>query len=136
METLKQKAEALLDRSQMVVLTSVNAAGYPRPVPMSKIKSEGISAVWMATGANSVKTKDFLANPKAGLCVFREGPPTRTMCWLSSYPTMPHSGSTDNLFTGKYKQLRDAACYPPVRANAGGGLLYDLTFFGEAPVTI
>lgn len=73
METLKQKAEALLDRSQMVVLTSVNAAGYPRPVPMSKIKSEGISAVWMATGANSVKTKDFLANPKAGLCVFENG---------------------------------------------------------------
>lgn len=73
METLKQKAEALLDRSQMVVLTSVNAAGYPRPVPMSKIKSEGISAVWMATGADSLKTKDFLANPKAGLCVFENG---------------------------------------------------------------
>lgn len=72
METLKDKASSMLERCEVVVLTSVNKEGYPRPVPMSKIKCEGLSAVWMSTGRNSVKTKDFLANPKGGLC-FQEG---------------------------------------------------------------
>lgn len=72
METLKDKAIAMLDRCEVVVLTSVNKEGYPRPVPMSKVKSEDLSAVWMATGFDSVKTRDFLANPKSGLC-FQEG---------------------------------------------------------------
>lgn len=73
METLKEKAEAMLQRCKVVVLTSINKEGYPRPVPMSKIKSDGISVIWMSTGLNSVKTKDFLANPKAGLCFQEQG---------------------------------------------------------------
>ena len=54
-------------------ITSVNEEGYPRPVPMSKIKSEGYSVVWMATGNDSLKTKDFRLNPKAGLCYSENG---------------------------------------------------------------
>lgn len=73
METLKEKADAMLQRSEVVVLTSINKEGYPRPVPMSKIKSEGIAVIWMSTGLNSVKTKDFLANPKAGVCFQEQG---------------------------------------------------------------
>ena len=73
MQTIKEKAEAMLQRSKVVILTSVNKEGYPRPVPISKIKSEGLSAIWMATGLNSEKTKDFLANPKAGLCFQEQG---------------------------------------------------------------
>ncbi|WP_106828789.1 pyridoxamine 5'-phosphate oxidase family protein [Parabacteroides pacaensis] len=73
METLKEKAEAMLQGCEVVVLTSINKEGYPRPVPMSKIKSDGISVIWMATGLNSVKTKDFLANPKAGVCFQEQG---------------------------------------------------------------
>lgn len=73
METLKEKAEAMLQRCEVVVLTSINKEGYPRPVPMSKINSDGISVIWMATGLNSVKTKDFLANPKAGVCFQEQG---------------------------------------------------------------
>ena len=45
----------------------------PRPVPLSKIASEGISEIWMATGEHSVKTKDFRSNPKAGLCFYEQG---------------------------------------------------------------
>lgn len=73
METIKEKAEAMLQRCEVVVLTSVNPEGYPRPVPMSKIKSEGYSMVWMSTGTDSLKTKDFLRNPKAGVCYFENG---------------------------------------------------------------
>lgn len=35
---------------------------------MSNIKSEGATTVWLATGKDSLKTKEFAANPKAGLC--------------------------------------------------------------------
>lgn len=70
-KTMKEKATEMLQRCEVVVLASVNKEGYPRPVPMSKIAAEGISTVWMSTGATSLKTIDFLSNPKAGLC-FRE----------------------------------------------------------------
>ena len=67
-KTMKEKATELLQRCEVVVLASVNKEGYPRPVPMSKIATDGISTIWMSTGADSLKTIDFLANPKAGLC--------------------------------------------------------------------
>lgn len=73
MKLMKEKAEQLLQRCEVVVITSVNEEGYPRPVPMSKIKSEGYSVVWMATGNDSLKTKDFRLNPKAGLCYSENG---------------------------------------------------------------
>ena len=57
----------------MVVLASVNKEGYPRPVPMSKIATDGISTIWMSTGADSLKTIDFRKNPKAGLCFQDKG---------------------------------------------------------------
>ena len=63
MKLMKEKAEQLLQRCEVVVITSVNEEGYPRPVPMSKIKSEGYSVVWMATGNDSLKTKDFPLGP-------------------------------------------------------------------------
>ena len=72
-KTMKEKAAELLQKCEIVVLSSVNKEGYPRPVPMSKIAAEGISAIWMSTGANSLKTIDFLSNPKAGLCFQEKG---------------------------------------------------------------
>ena len=72
-KTMKEKATELLQRCEVVVLASVNKEGYPRPVPMSKIATEGISTIWMSTGSDSLKTIDFLANPKAGLCFQDKG---------------------------------------------------------------
>ena len=43
METMREKAAQMLRESEVVVLTSVNKEGYPRPVPMSMVKSEDIS---------------------------------------------------------------------------------------------
>ena len=80
-KTMKEKATELLQRCEVVVLASVNKEGYPRPVPMSKIATEGISTIWMSTGSDSLKTIDFLANPKAGLC-FRREDETRTLAGL------------------------------------------------------
>lgn len=73
MKTIQQQAAELLQQCEVVVLTSVDEEGYPRPVPMSKIQAEGVSTVWMATGNDALKTKDFSANPKAGLCFFEKG---------------------------------------------------------------
>ena len=58
-KTMKEKAVELLQKCEVVTLASVNKEGYPRPVPMSKIAAEGISTIWMSTGADSLKTIDF-----------------------------------------------------------------------------
>ena len=73
MKSLNERAADLLQGCETVILSSVNQEGYPRPVPLSKIASEGISEIWMATGEHSVKTKDFRSNPKAGLCFYEQG---------------------------------------------------------------
>ena len=50
MGSLKEKAKALLQQCEVVTLTSINKEGYPRPVPLSKIKTEGLTTIWFATG--------------------------------------------------------------------------------------
>lgn len=66
--SLAEKAAALLAQCGEVTLVSINAEGFPRPVPMAKGRTAGCNEVWMATGADSVKVAEFRANPKAGLC--------------------------------------------------------------------
>lgn len=73
MATLIEKAAEILARCETVVITSINQEGYPRPVPMSNVKSEGATTVWLATGKDSLKTKEFTVNPKAGLCFQEKG---------------------------------------------------------------
>ena len=73
METMREKAAQMLRESEVVVLTSVNKEGYPRPVPMSMVKSEDISTVWMSTGSDSVKTEDFRKNRKADYASMHRG---------------------------------------------------------------
>lgn len=66
--TIMEKAAALLAQCDVVTLASINAEGFPRPVPMAKGRAVGCREVWMATGADSVKVAEFRENPKAGLC--------------------------------------------------------------------
>ena len=73
MKKLKEKAIAMLENSDTIVLTSINKEGYPRPVPMAKVASTGISTIWMSTGAKSLKSKDFKLNSKAGVCFYAAG---------------------------------------------------------------
>ena len=72
-KTMKEKAAELLQKCEVVTLASVNKEGYPRPVPMSKIAAEGISTIWMSTGADSLKTIDFLSNPESRIMFSGEG---------------------------------------------------------------
>ncbi|MDE6562229.1 MAG: pyridoxamine 5'-phosphate oxidase family protein [Muribaculaceae bacterium] len=72
-ERLLKKAEEVLARCEDITIASVNADGYPRPVPVSIMKTIGFNEVWISTGADSVKTIEFLANPKAGLCYSSKG---------------------------------------------------------------
>ena len=57
MESLKEKAKALLQQCELVTLTSINKEGYPRPVPLSKIKTEGLTTIWFATGNSSARQR-------------------------------------------------------------------------------
>lgn len=36
MEKIKEKAASLLQKCEVVVLSSINAEGYPRPVPIAR----------------------------------------------------------------------------------------------------
>lgn len=72
-ERLLKKAEEVLARCEDVTVASVNAEGFPRPVPVSIMKTAGCNEVWMSTGADSIKTIEFQANPKAGLCYSSNG---------------------------------------------------------------
>ena len=65
--SLAEKAAVMLENCAEVTIASVNAEGYPRPVPMSKIRTKGCNEIWMATGADSVKVADFNRDNKAGV---------------------------------------------------------------------
>lgn len=67
------KAAELLEKCEVVTLASINEEGYPRICVMSKIKTEGIRTMWMATGTHSAKTGHFQQNPKASVCYFSGG---------------------------------------------------------------
>ena len=43
---------------------------HPSPVPMSNIKSEGATTVWLATGKDSLKTK--VQPIRKQVCAFRK----------------------------------------------------------------
>ncbi len=75
MDTKKMldKAEALLGKCEVVVLSSVSGQGAPRPCVVSKVKNEGIRKVYMSTGLNGTKARQFLKNPRAGLCYCLDG---------------------------------------------------------------
>lgn len=70
---IKQKAISLLAECDILTLASVSEKGYPRPVPVGKIKAEGISSIWFSTGTFSDKTSQFQADPKAGVCFMKGG---------------------------------------------------------------
>ncbi|MCL1855321.1 MAG: pyridoxamine 5'-phosphate oxidase family protein [Clostridia bacterium] len=68
-----RKAEELMSSCGEIVLASVNEHGYPRICVLSKIKSEGINKVYVATGMTGTKTGHFQANPKASVCAWKDG---------------------------------------------------------------
>lgn len=68
-----EKAEGLLDQCREITLATINGDGFPRPVPMKKIHSNGCNEIYVATDSASVKAADIKANPKAGLSYYLYG---------------------------------------------------------------
>lgn len=66
--TLDDKATTMLGQCTEVVLATVDAQGSPRPVVMSKLKTEGFTDIWLTTSADAVKVADLKGNPQAGIC--------------------------------------------------------------------
>ncbi len=56
--------------AQIITLASIDENGYPRPVPMVKVKDED-GAIYVSTGTSSAKTAHFKANPKAGMSIVK-----------------------------------------------------------------
>ena len=73
MNTIETKALELLEKCEIISLASIEENGFPRSVPLSKIKTEGLNTVWFATGTSSEKTQNFAKNNKAGISFFEGG---------------------------------------------------------------
>lgn len=67
---IEEKAAQMVATAQVITVASVDENGYPRPVPMVKIKDEN-GAIYVSTGTNSAKTAHFKANPKAGVSIMK-----------------------------------------------------------------
>lgn len=72
MEIVKKAEKLLLDCGEFT-LASISETGYPRICVLSKIKSDGLKKVWCATGLSGTKVRHFAANPRAGVCFWRDG---------------------------------------------------------------
>ena len=70
---LLRKAEDLMAKAEVAILSSIDEDGYPRTASMSNLKTEGVKAVWFSTGTSSHKTKNFKRNPKASVCYCLDG---------------------------------------------------------------
>ena len=71
--SLVEKAVNLLAQCNEVTLATINEDGFPRPVPIKKIKTNGCNEIWMATDAASVKINDLKTNSKAGVSYYFYG---------------------------------------------------------------
>ena len=67
------KAADMLEKCTEINLASISENGYPRICIVSKIKSDGIKKLWVATGLNSVKVRHFQQNNKASVCFHSNG---------------------------------------------------------------
>ncbi|MBE9487688.1 MAG: pyridoxamine 5'-phosphate oxidase family protein [Bacteroidetes bacterium] len=70
MEEMNRKVEKVLLKGNVMSLASIDEDGFPRPVPMQKIGSEGANIVWFATGMGSSKVYNYRNDAKAGLSLY------------------------------------------------------------------
>ena len=73
METIHEKAFALLQRCEVITVATLDEKGFPRPVPVVKIRAEKPFTIWFATGTSSDKTAHLRRNPRAGISFFDRG---------------------------------------------------------------
>lgn len=71
--TIQEKAAHLVDRAQVITLASIDEQGFPRPVPLVKLKADPQGVIYVSTATSSAKTAHFRANPKAGISIVEQG---------------------------------------------------------------
>lgn len=65
MEKIKQQAIDLLNKCEVLTLASIDERGCPRPVVLSKIKTEGIDTIWFLNGNKLGEDKRFYQKPES-----------------------------------------------------------------------
>ncbi len=70
MINLKEKEAQIVDSAQIITVASIDEKGYPRPVPMVKLKN-GQGEIFLSTALSSAKVAHFKVNPKAGVSIVR-----------------------------------------------------------------
>lgn len=68
---LEEKAEALLEKCDVLTLASINENGYPRICTISKVRANGFSQIYFMTSKRSQingKATHFENNSKASVC--------------------------------------------------------------------
>jgi general stress protein 26 len=67
-EEARQKALALVERSEIALLGSNSEDGYPWIKAMLKMETEELKTVWFSTNTSSKRVTQFLRDPSA--CVY------------------------------------------------------------------
>jgi len=67
---IKEKAKQILAKNQIITIASVDEKGFPRPVPVVKLRNDG-NVFFFSTGSSSAKTTHFKVNPKAGVSILQ-----------------------------------------------------------------
>lgn len=73
---IEGKADLLLEKCDIITLTSINEKGYPRTCAINKIKANGFREIYFFTSKRSHingKATHFQNNSKASVCYHLEG---------------------------------------------------------------
>ena len=62
-----QKGLTLADRSEICVLGTIDAEGYPNMRAMIKMENEGLKTIWFSTNTSSRKIGQLKSNPRASV---------------------------------------------------------------------
>lgn len=70
-EEILRTATAIIERSETVIITSVDSDGYPNVKAMLKPREkEGLKTFYFTTNSSSMRVKQYLKNPKAAIYFF------------------------------------------------------------------
>lgn len=71
MSNLKLEAAQMLASTRSVTMSSINPEGYPVPVAMVPVKTDGLQTIYLSTITSSNKVKNIQANPKTGISFYK-----------------------------------------------------------------
>jgi general stress protein 26 len=67
-ELIRHKIFNLIENSRDVIVCSIDENGFPNAKAMFKISDESINTFWFSTNTSSIRTQQWLKQPKA--CIY------------------------------------------------------------------